>query len=389
MNETISLCPHADICGGCSYQGIDYQKQLDIKNDLVLKFLLEKKLRCGEYSPTCPAPAITAYRNKMEYSFGDDEKGGPMTLGLHRKGSYMSVINTDCCKIVPADFNLICKATLKHMREHNHSFHKKRSHHGFLRHLVLRYGESGGELLVNLVTTNEEKLAENEFSKMLLALPLDNKIVGILHTINNKRSDTVDCESYNMLFGRDHYFEELMGMKFKVGAFTFFQTNTQAAKRLFTEALSLIPDKKDSRIFDIYCGTGTVSLALSQKAKAVVGIEINPDSVAAARENAIINNINNCLFIEGDAFDGLTSLGEKPDMLIVDPPRMGIHPKALTKIASYDLDQILYISCNPKTFCENALSLSYAGYRIETLKVYDNFPQTKHIELVALLKKHT
>jgi 23S rRNA (uracil-5-)-methyltransferase RumA len=380
-------CVHAEVCGGCFYRGVPYEEQLSMKNAQVLQLLLENNVTCGSYVGVSPAPRISAYRNKMEYSFGDEEKGGPMTLGLHRKRSYMSVLNTDGCLIVPDDFNIIRREVLTYMTERGHSFRHKRTHRGFLRNLVLRRGERTGELLINLVTTDEEALNEEEFCTFLLNLNTTDRIVGILHTIYCGRADTIGCDRVKTLHGRDYYQEHMMGLDFDVNAFSFFQTNISAVEAMFASALKLLPDTKDKTVFDIYCGTGTVSLAMAGNAKEVIGIEISADSVLAARRNAERNHIANCRFIEGDALEVLDQLHERPDVIVADPPRMGMHPKALKKIISYGLDEILYISCNPKTFCENMAVLAENGYRLDILCVCDNFPFTKHIELFSRIIK--
>ena len=395
MIDTTS-CSLEGICGGCLYQGVPYKDQLETKNKEILSFLAASDLMPSEYRPLKACGKITAYRNKMEYSFGDEIKGGPMTLGLHKKGSYMSVVNTEGCLIVPDSFNKIRDAVLDWARESGHDFHHKRSHKGFLRNLVLRHGEHTGELLVNLVTTSEEELDETVFTDVVLSsINTENSdndhssanqhIVGILHTTNDRRSDVVACDSVKTLYGRDHYFEELMGLSFRVGAFSFFQTNTTAVEAMMEEALLMIPDKYGT-IYDVYCGTGAISLTLSNNAEKIVGIELSEDSVVAARENAIRNDVTNVDFINGDAFEIMKDLSP-PDMIVVDPPRMGLHPKALKRVIEFDLPRILYISCNPKTFAENAAVLKSAGYGISILGAYDNFPFTKHVELAALLER--
>ena len=437
-----SACELAGVCGGCTYQGVPYEEQLEIKNNTVLSFLSEHDLMPSEYRPLRATGITTGYRNKMEYTFGDEIKGGDMTLGLHKQGSYMSVVNTEKCLLVPDPFNRIRSAVYEWAQKSGHGFHHKRSHKGFLRSLVLRYGERTGEILVNLVTTSEETLDEASFvdaimssvtkqsnekpqcSRFISSSPRDFsaicdrddanlrepigfspqdtehcsiQITGILHTINDRRSDVVACDSYKTLYGRDHYFEELMGLTFRVGAFSFFQTNTSAVESMLSEALAMIPDNKKSAtgitgvagartLYDVYCGTGTISLALSGRADKVIGIELVEDSVISARENAERNGITNAEFICGDAFDVMSTL-PPPDMIVVDPPRMGLHPKALKRILDYDLPAILYISCNPKTFSENAAVLKSAGYGISVLGAYDNFPFTRHIELAALIIK--
>ncbi|MDR3305898.1 MAG: class I SAM-dependent RNA methyltransferase [Clostridiales Family XIII bacterium] len=403
-------CPHADVCGGCTWQGTAYGEQLSAKNAEVLRLLAANDVRAGEYRPARATSGIHGYRNKMEYSFGDEVKDGPTTLGLHRRKSYMAVINTDGCRIVPEAFNVLRAAVLDWAERAGHELYHKRSHTGFLRSLVLRRGERTGELLVNLVTTDTETLDEAAFVEMILGLQLAGTqgdgssvllpgntdepspcVVGILHTINNRRSDVIARDSLKVLYGRGHYFEEMLGLRFRVDAFAFFQTNTSAVEDMLTEAFRMLPEGGlPGTLYDIYCGTGTISLALADRADRVVGIEIVPDSVTAARENAALNGIENCDFICGDALavlDETDAAGRRPDMIVVDPPRMGMHPKALKKIITYGLPRILYISCNPKTFCENMAALQAAGYKLDTLGVYDNFPFTKHTELVGMIVK--
>ena len=389
--NTPPACPNAGICGGCTYQGVEYEEQLSLKNTEVLEHLAANNIFPSEYRPAKNTSDITGYRNKMEYSFGDEVKDGPMTLGLHKKKSYMSVINVDNCMIVPEDFNILRAQTLIYMQEKNYSFYHKRSHKGFLRNLVVRRGEHTNELLINLVTTDEEILDEDAFVKFILDLPLDGEVVSIIHTINCKKSDTVARDSMKILHGRGHYFDYLLGHKFRVDAFAFFQTNTVAVENMLKEAFDLIAENdKVNTLYDVYCGTGAITLSLAGSADKVYGIEIIEDSVDAAKENAMINGVENCEFICGDALDILEELDASnctPDMIVVDPPRMGMHPKALKKIIAYDLPQILYVSCNPKTFCENMAVLQNAGYKLDTLGVYDNFPFTKHIELCSLIKR--
>ena len=382
-------CPRAGICGGCAYQGVPYKEQLSIKNRSVLAHLSACGVVPEEYRPVRATGPLTRYRNKMEYSFGDETRDGPMTLGLYKKDSYMAVIDTDGCLIVPEAFNRIRKAVLDRAYELGWGFYHKRTHKGFLRSLVVRRGERTGELLVNLVTTSEEKLDEDAFCETVFAaaggLPSDT-VAGILHTINDRRADAVSCDSVKTLYGRDHYFDELMGLSFRIDAFSFFQTNTSAVESMLNEALALIPNKRVESLYDVYCGAGTISLALSGQAGHVTGIEINSESVIAARENALRNGIKNTIFICGDAFEVMKNL-PSPELLVMDPPRMGLHPKALRRVIEFGLPEILYISCNPKSFAANAAAFINAGYKVSVLGAYDNFPYTKHVELAALIEK--
>jgi len=180
--------------------------------------------------------------------------------------------------------------------------------------------------------------------------------------------------------------ERIMQLDFKVGAFSFFQTNVAAAERLYAEAIAMIDNFDGKTAFDLYCGTGTIAQVLAQKAKKVIGIELVEEAVLSARENAEKNGLSNCEFIAGDVFQALENLTDKPDVIVLDPPRVGVQPKALEKIIQYQVDQIIYISCNPKTFAENLYYLQYYGYTIEKIKAYDNFAFTKHCECIASLR---
>jgi len=181
--------------------------------------------------------------------------------------------------------------------------------------------------------------------------------------------------------------EEIMGLKFKVSAFSFFQTNVEAVENLYSYAIDLIDDFSNKTAFDLYCGTGTITQTLAKKAGKVIGIELVEEAVEAAEANAALNGLDNCEFIAGDVFEVLKNVEEKPDVIVVDPPRVGIKPDALDKIIGYGVDQIVYISCNPKTLTENLYYMQYYGYDVVSVKPFDNFPGTKHTEAVALLQK--
>jgi 23S rRNA (uracil-5-)-methyltransferase RumA len=191
-----------------------------------------------------------------------------------------------------------------------------------------------------------------------------------------------------VLHGRDHFFEEMLGLRFRVNALSFFQTNTSAVEAMFTEAFDMLPELGGKSVYDVYCGTGAISLSLAGRAASVTGVELVSESVDAAKENAVLNGIDNCRFIEGDATAVLESLDERPDVLVVDPPRMGMHPKTLRRIMSYELPELLYISCNPKTFARDMAAMTGCGYALDALRAYDNFPYTRHTELAARIVRH-
>ncbi|MEG0918430.1 MAG: 23S rRNA (uracil(1939)-C(5))-methyltransferase RlmD [Anaerovoracaceae bacterium] len=382
----MDICKHDAFCGGCIHQGISYNQQLADKEKEVLDLVNSKKLKIDKIDPIEGSPNQYRYRNKMEYTFGDLVKDGEMTLGMHKKGHYMSIVTVDECQLVHEDFNKILRATLDHATEKGYTKYHKRSHQGLLRNLIVRCGERTNQLLVNIVTTSDE-MDESGFCQMINGLELEFEVVGILRTINDNLADAVKCEELRVLQGRDYYMEKIMGLEFKVSAFSFFQTNISAVERLYSEALDLVEDFGGKTVFDLFCGTGTITQTVALKAKEAIGVEIVQDAVDAAIENAKLNNLDNCKFIAGDVFDVLDNITEKPDMIIVDPPRKGIDNKALDKIVKYGVKEILYISCNPKTLVENLYYLNYFGYEVKYLKPFDNFPNTKHVETVVLISR--
>jgi 23S rRNA (uracil-5-)-methyltransferase RumA len=380
-------CKLAGICGGCLYQGVDYEEQVQLKGKEVTDLLKEKGIRYNEFLGIEGSPAVTRYRNKMEYTFGDEVKGGEMTLGMHKRGQFMSVITVDECMLTDDDFNKILSAVLQFCKDRSYRPYHKRRHDGLMRNLIIRKGERTEELLVGIVTTSETPFDDAAFKELLLSLPLNNHIVGILHTFNDNISDKVTNERIEILYGRDYYNEKILGLDFRVSMYSFFQTNISAVERLYTEALDMIDDVEGKTVFDLYCGTGTITQSLALKAKKAVGVEIVEDAIESARANAALNGLTNCEFIAGDVLKVLDDIADKPDVIVVDPPRAGINYKVLPKLLRYGVDQILYISCNPKTLMDNLLFMQENGYRIEKVKAFDNFPFTGHVETVVLMSK--
>lgn len=385
-SEAVAACIHSDGCGGCQYQGIPYEEQLKTKQKLVEDLLTQAGMSPKLDGDICPSPVRYCYRNKMEYTFGNTYKDGPLTLGLHKQKSFMSIVYTGECQIVPVEFNDLLRETLAFCQEQEYAFYNKKSHKGLLRSLILRKGVRTGELLVNIVTTTQSKFDSAAFRDRLLTISFAEHVVGILHTINDGVSDAVNCDEMDILHGRDYYNEQLMGLRFKVGAFSFFQTNVEAVERMFTDALALIPSLEGKLIWDLYSGTGTLAQTVAPKAQEAIGVELSEESVAMARLNALQNGLSNCSFIAGDVLKVLDDMTALPDVIIVDPPRSGIHPKAMKKIVSYGVPYILYISCNPKTLIRNLPEAMEAGYRIESFRIYDNFPFTRHTECVCILE---
>ena len=251
----------------------------------------------------------------------------------------------------------------------------------------MRRGNTTGEILINLVTTTQLNPDLSELVERLMALSLEGKIVGILHILNDSLADLVQSDETRVLYGQDYFYENLLGLKFKITPFSFFQPNSLGAEVLYETARSYIGDTRDMTVFDLYSGTGTISQILAAVAKKVIGVEIIEEAVEAAKENALGNGLSNCKFIAGDVFKVLDEIEEKPDVIVLDPPRDGIHPKALPKILSYGVNRIVYVSCKATSLARDLEAFLQAGYRLEKACCVDQFCETVWTEAVALLVK--
>ena len=389
--EIESKCPHFGQCGGCTYQNLPYEEQVRIKEAQV-KAMMDGAVE-GDYiwEGVKPSPVTQEYRNKMEFSFGDEYKDGPLALGMHKRGSYHDLVNVSDCQIVDEDYRKILTCTLEYAKETGLPYYHRMRHIGFFRHLLVRKAVKTKEILIDLVTTTEAEL-EKEFDgqrwvKKLLSLELDGTIAGILNTKNDSVADVVKDEGTEILYGQDYFYEELLGLKFKITPFSFFQTNSLGAEVLYETAREYIGETKDKVIFDLYSGTGTIAQILAPVAKKVVGVEIVEEAVEAARENAELNGLNNCTFWAGDVLKVIDELGEVPDLIMLDPPRDGVHPKALEKITNFGVDRVVYIACKPTSLARDLEMLQGRGYRVERIGCVDLFPGTVHIETVCLMSK--
>ena len=333
------------------------------------------------------SPVREAYRNKMEFSFGDEYKDGPLALGMHKRGSFHDIVNVTECKIVDEDFRRIIKAVLEFATDTGLPYYHRMRHTGFFRHLLVRKAVRTGEILIDLVTTSEAQLDEARLVEKLTGLSYDGKLAGILHTTNNSLADVVKDEGTKILYGQDYFYEELLGLKFKITPFSFFQTNSLGAEVLYEAARSYIGETKDKVIFDLYSGTGTIAQILAPVAKKVVGVEIVEEAVEAAKENAALNGLDNCTFWAGDVLKVIDDLGEVPDLIVLDPPRDGVHPKALEKIIDFGVERMVYIACKPTSLARDLELLQGRGYQVERIGCVDLFPSTYHIETVVLLSQ--
>lgn len=381
------VCSIFPACGGCMYQTMSYEEQMKMKGDQVKEILDAAILEDYEFEGVKASPKEFAYRNKMEFSFGDEYKDGPLSLGLHKKGSTYDVLTAADCKLVHEDMTKILLCVLEYFKERNVAYYKKMQHVGYLRHLLLRRGDQTGEILVNLVTTTQEEHDLSLLVDALLALQLEGKIVGILHILNDSLSDVVQSDETRILYGQDFFYEKLLDMDFKITPFSFFQPNTKGAEILYKTVRDYIGDIHNMTVFDLFSGTGTIAQVLAPVAKQVIGVEIVEEAVEAAKENAEHNGLSNCRFIAGDVFKVLDEIEEKPDVIVLDPPRDGIHPKALPKILDYGVDKIVYISCKVTSLARDLEMIQARGYRVEKCTAVDQFCQTVHVETVCLLSK--
>lgn len=403
-------CVHAGICGGCTYQSLPYEEQLSMKAAQV-KNLIDEVIvpenQEYEFLGIKESPRQKGYRNKMEFSFGDECKDGPLALGMHRRGSFYDIVNVPECQIVDADFRTVLITTLDYFKEKGIPYYHKLRHTGYLRHLLVRKAVKTGEILVDLVTTTQMEEAEllEGWKAALLAASYDGTLTGILHTNNDSVADTIINEGTDILFGQDYFYEELLGLRFKITPFSFFQTNSLGAEVLYETAREFIGDAltgawecgehpgeelsqtPEKVVFDLYSGTGTIAQMLSPVAKKVIGVEIIEEAVEAAKENAELNGLHNCEFIAGDVLKVIDEIEEKPDYIVLDPPRDGINPKALEKIIRYGVPQMVYISCKPTSLARDLKVLQARGYEVKKVCCVDMFPATVHVETVVLMSR--
>ena len=397
--EVDSACPHFGACGGCIYQTLPYEEQLKLKSGQVKKLMDDVINGACEYEflGIKPSPKQYEYRNKMEFSFGDEYKDGPLALGMHKRGSFYDIVTVTDCQIVDADFRAVLKATLKFFQEHGQKFYHRLSHEGYLRHLLVRKAAKTGEILIDLITTTQNpgsSVTEEEllqaWADVLCGLSLDGTIRGILHTRNDSVADVVKNEGTDILYGEDFFYEELLGLRFKISPFSFFQTNSLGAEVLYSTARDFIKEQNSldgKTVFDLYSGTGTIAQMLAPVCKEVVGVEIVEEAVEAAKENAALNGLSNCRFIAGDVLKVLDEVLEKPDYIVLDPPRDGIHPKAITKIIDYGVENMIYISCKPTSLARDLEIFLAHGYTVGKICCVDMFAATPHAETICTLHK--
>ena len=398
IEKAVPPCPHFSECGGCAYQTLPYEEQKKLKLNQV-KALLDAVYPDFPLDECVESPRIWEYRNKMEFSFGDEVKDGPLTLGLHKRGSFYDIVSVPDCQIIDEDLRKVLKTTQDFFRNaklggKSIDFYHKMRHEGVLRHLLVRKGLKTGEMLICLVTSSqggidsaEGKQLLEKYKDTLLALETTGTFAGILHMTNDSLSDVVKADAVDILYGKEYFYDELLGLRFRITPFSFFQTNSAGAEKLYSLAREYIGDLTGKKVYDLYSGTGTIAQVLAPVAKEVTGVEIVEEAVYAAAENAKENQLDNCTFLAGDVLTVLDELTEAPDAIVLDPPREGIHPKAIRKILDYGLSSFVYISCKPTSLARDLEVFLEYGYQPVRAKCVDMFPWTRGIETVVLLSQ--
>ena len=380
------VCPQFGMCGGCAYQTIPYEEQLKLKEEQVRRLIREVyEDEEDRFEGSSASPVTQEYRNKMEYSFGDEFKDGPLSLGMHKKGSFYDILTVDQCRLVHPDYNKVLRYTLDYFKKKEITFYHKMTREGYLRHMLLRRSSNPEEMLISIITTSNLPIDLTEWKDGLFELGLSATIAGVLHIKNDGLADVVKCDEMDILYGRDYIQETLLGLKFKVSVFSFFQTNTKGAEVLYRIVRNYVEEGRQDVVYDLYSGTGTIAQVIAPVAKKVIGVEIVEDAVLAARENAKLNGLDSCEFLAGDVLQVLDEIETKPDLIILDPPRDGIHPKALKKIIAYGVERMIYISCKPTSLARDLAILKENGYEMVKYQVVDQFPGTGHVETVCLL----
>ena len=379
-------CVHYPACGGCRFQDLAYERQLEAKAGQVADALARiGGFAAFELEPAVPAESIFHYRNKLEYSFTETPDG--VGLGLHRAGRWDEVLDIEKCWLTTDVGNAIRNAVRDWARAEGLTVYDQTTHEGYLRHLVVREGRNTGQALVVLVTAPGRLDAEERLVETLQRFP---EVRSIYHAVNDRPAEVTNVPG-KLLWGEDAIEEEILGLRFRVRPNAFFQTNTTMAEVLYSFALEYAGLTGEETVFDLYCGTGTIALSMAREALTIWGVEVSEESVACAIENAELNGITNTAFFAGEVGDSIEELNEragKPDVVVVDPPRAGLSAKALRRIARLEPARIVYVSCNPTTLAGNAKELvGEHGYRLERARPVDMFPHTPHIETVALFVK--
>lgn len=378
-------CRHFDYCGGCTWQDLDYRQQLHFKRKQVVD-CLERigKLREVQVHEMIGCAEVFNYRNKMEFSFHATGEGG-FTLGLHKRGHFDEIFNLEKCHLQSDFSNRLVHWVRDFVKAEDIPVYDVTEHTGFMRFLVIRTGKRTGQNMVNIVTNYGEIPQWQKLVKLLrTSFP---ELTTIVHNQNGQKSNIATGEKERILYGRGFIEERLFDSHFRIRANSFFQTNSIQAETLYRACFEMLDPRKADRVLDLYCGTGSIGILLAPHVQRVVGVELVEDAIRSAQENAALNDVKNITFFHGDVKDYLKSqegTDQHFETIIVDPPRAGLHPKALRRLLRLNAPKILYISCNPSTFARDAELLVEAGYNLPEVKPVDMFPHTMHIEVAGI-----
>ena len=401
--RAVPFCQHYGVCGGCKWQCLSYEDQIKYKQKQVTDNLTRiGKVELPEISPILGSEKTEFYRNKLEFTFSDkrwlteEEVKAEVqydqmnAVGFHIPGAFDKVLAIEKCWLQDDISNQIRNTIRDYAYEHGLAFYNIRNHEGLLRNLMIRTSSTGELMVLLQVRVSSDK--DLEETKNLLAHVADKfpQITSLLYVVNNKCNDTINDLDVEVFKGNDHIFEEMEGLRFKVGPKSFYQTNSEQAYNLYKVTREFAGLTGDELVYDLYTGTGTIANFVSRKSKKVVGIEYVPEAIEDAKVNSAINNITNTLFYAGDMKDMLTQdfINEhgRPDVIITDPPRAGMHNDVIDVILFAEPKRIVYVSCNPATQARD-LALLDAKYKVMAVQPVDMFPHTHHVENVVLLEK--
>ncbi len=388
-------CPYVGYCGGCQWQILSYERQLDYKKEQIAESMSHiGAMKDIEVRDVIPSENKFAYRNKMEFSFSDrrwflpneldkKETEGGFALGLHVPGTFSKVIDIDACLLHQDTGNQILHEVKEYVKGCGVPVYGIKSHVGYWRFLAIRYSTAFDEWMVNIVTAEDRPDVVKPLADILI-----NKIKNIKSVVNNitqSKAAVAVGESERIVAGEKYIEDKIGDFNFQISSNSFFQTNSLGAQNLYQTVLNYAEFSGKEKIFDLYSGTGTIPIFLADKVSAVTGIEISESAVQDARKNCINNGIHNCDFICGDMREKLSSISQKPDALIIDPPRAGMHKDVLAKVLELSPEKIVYVSCNPATMARD-IGQMIRDYEVVEIQPVDMFPHTFHIEAVAKLR---
>jgi len=381
------VCKHFGECGGCRFQDREYSLQLEEKDATCRRLLADSGIK-DDLGEIIPSPQPFYYRNKMEFTFYHD--GGELVCGLHRRDKNRSVFQLEECFLFSEDIPIIMNAVMEFARKRGLPAYHPYRHQGFWRNLVVREGKFTDQIMVNLVTSSDGDFDEDDLRAALDGLPTKKRIVSLIHTVNDSLSNAVIPERVTVLTGSSFIEENIFNLSFRIPPFSFFQINPFIMNVFYPELHRVLDLQGSENILDLFCGSGTIGLVLSSRANSILGIELDEIAIENARSNARINRIENLSFIAGKASRVMVENREdwpgKFDLVVVNPPRSGLSKKVVKRILEINPERVVYSSCNPKTFFSQAEWLLEI-YHLETVQPFDFFPQTPHMELLAVFRR--